>query len=139
MFSCGVRSVGKGCDLCELGFTRDPGEEPISIDYENGLISLTLGDETTMLGSYERNPGIYGSRVFDYSSGSVIGLVGEGLIHFFYKEEDADAGRVLRGGKCLAYYTGSGRITSLDQLSTLGLIDGSEIGGAAAFVIDKRA
>ena len=121
--------------LCELGFMKNPDEENFYVDYADGEIYISNGDEKSIIGSYETTPGSYGSRVFDYPSKRVIGLVGGELIHFYKESKDADAGMVLTSGECLAWYSESGSISlKNDPLSTFGMISGSELGGAAAFV-----
>lgn len=119
--------------LCEIRITKGPGEEPFYVDYENGTIFINFSDGKDIIGTYETAPSSpYGSKVFDYPTNQLIGLVGGELI-WFYKGSDSD--RVITDGICLADYTGSGSIHLHGRpLDLFGLINGSEIGGAAAFV-----
>lgn len=123
-----------GHHLCEIGFTRNPGEEALYVDYENGTIFINFNDGKKIIGTYETNPGPYGAKVFDYPSNRVIGVVGGELIQFQRKAADPSAGVYIDEQDCLAYYTQAGRITAMNLLTTFGLIEGSSLGGAAAFV-----
>lgn len=129
-----LKSTEAGLRLCEMGFIMDPEEENFYVEYENGTIFFIIGDDKTIIGSYESTPGPYNAKVLHYPSNRLIGFVGEELI-CFCKDADRAVGSYIPEKKCLAYYTGSGRITPADNpLATLGLIDGGEIGGAAAFI-----
>ncbi|MBO4676139.1 MAG: hypothetical protein J5633_01205 [Oscillospiraceae bacterium] len=122
-----------GKHLCEIGFTKGPDEESFYVDYENGEIFIDYSDGKEIIGTYESTPSSqYGARVFDYPSNRLIGLVGNELI-YFYKGKDAD--RIILDGACLADYSGAGSISLHGHpLDDFGLINGGEIGGAAAFV-----
>lgn len=121
--------------LCEMSFAQNSEEEPFYIDYENGTIFIVSGEDKTIIGTYETTPTPpYGAKVFDYPSNRVIGRVGEELIYFRRKDEDSPAGRYSPKEECLAYYTKNGSITAKSVLPYWGMINGSEIGGAAAFV-----
>jgi hypothetical protein len=131
-----VRNTGNGFDLCEMGYSLNPGEEIVDINYENGSIFLMFEDGKSIIGSYETTPSQLGAKVFHDPSQRVIGRVGAELINFIRKDADPDAGRLFPDEECLAYYSqSSGRISLTNNLfSTWGIIDGSEIGGAAAFI-----
>lgn len=130
-----IKKVGDTWHLCEMGLLQKDGEEPFYVDYENGTIFIISGDDKSIIGTYETTPtSPYGARVFDYPSNRVIGRVGGELIHFRRKDEDYSAGRYSPEEECLAYYTESGSITSMRLFPDWGMISGSEIGGAAAFV-----
>lgn len=119
--------------LCEVGFTRNPGEKPFYVDYENGIISIKFSDREEIIGTYEPASGPYEANVYDYPSHRRIGRVGNELILFCRKEEDYKAGRYTPEEECLAYY-GNGGIKGTDLLTCWGTIHGSDAGGAAAFV-----
>ena len=128
-----VKNEADGKHLCELGFTKKPGEESFYVDYENGSIFIDYSDGKEIIGTYETTPSSpYGAIVFDYPSNRVIGLVGNELI-YYYKGNDTN--RIILDGDCLADYSMSGSISLHGHpLDDYGLINGSEIGGAAAFV-----
>lgn len=126
----------KGADgkhLCEIGFTKGSDEESFYVDYENGEIFIDYSDGKEIIGTYETTPSDqYGAKVFDYPSNRLIGLVGNELI-YFYKGNNAD--RIILDGACLADYSEAGSISLHGHpLDDFGLINGGEIGGAAAFV-----
>ena len=129
-----LKKVGDEYHLCESRIYQEDDETPFYVDYEDGKIFVIFGDNKEIIGSYETTPGPYGSKVFDYPSKRVIGLVGGELIYFRRKDEDFAAGRYLPEQECLAYYTKNGTITAVGLLPRWGNIIGSEIGGAAAFV-----
>ena len=128
-----LRKETDGKHHCKIGFTHNPDEETFYVDYENGKIFIDYSDGKEVIGTYETNPSSsYGANVFDYPSNRPIGLVGNELI-YFYKGNDAD--RIILDGVCLADYSKSGNIALHGHpLDDVGLINGSEIGGAAAFV-----
>lgn len=129
-----LKNTGDEWHLCEMGFEPKPEESPFYVDYENGTIFIVTGDDRTIIGSYETTSGPFGAKVFDYPSNRVIGRVSEELICFRRKDEDYTAGRYSPEEDCLAYCTKAGGITALNLLLTWGIINGSQIGGAAAFV-----
>lgn len=129
-----LKNTGDEWHLCEMGFAQSPEEKPFYVDYENGTIFIDTGNEKSIIGHYETIPGPYGATVFDYPSNRVIGRVGGELVHFCRKEKDYAAGRYSPEEDCLAYYTKNGNITAIGCLPYWGSINGSEIGGAAAFV-----
>lgn len=130
-----IKKTGDEWHLCEMNFAQNSEEEPFYVDYENGTIFIVAGDNRTIIGSYETTSTTpYRAKVFDYPSNRVIGRVGEELIYFRRKDEDYAAGRYSPEEECLAYYTENGSITSTSVLPYWGSINGSEIGGAAAFV-----
>ncbi len=130
-----IKDTEDGIELCKIGFTKNPGEKSVWVDYENGKIFIVYDEEQDVIGTYETNPGPLGYNVYDYPSKRLIGRVGEGLISFIRKDVDHAAGRFMPEEECLAYYKKSGAIKPLNNiLENVGLINGSEIGGAAAFV-----
>lgn len=130
-----LKKEGNEHELCKIGFGRNPGEESFYVDYENGTIFIDFSDGRKIIGTYETTPGPYGAKVFDYPSNRIIGRVGGELINFIRRDVDPDAGIYLPEEECLAWYTQAGRITPVnDLLSEWGIINGSEIGGAAAFI-----
>lgn len=130
-----LKQVGNTWHLCEMSLSQNDGEEPFYVDYEKGTIFIISGDNKSIIGTYETTPTPpYGAKVFDYPSNRVIGRVGDELIYFRRKDEDYSAGRYSPEEECLAYYTKNGSITAKSVLPYWGMISGSEIGGAAAFV-----
>ena len=130
-----IKGTGDDAELCEIGFTKNPGEKSFWVDYENGKIFIVYDEEQDVIGTYETSPGPLGYNVYDYPSKRLIGRVGEGLISFIRKDVDHAAGRFMPEEECLAYYKKSGSIKPINNiLANVGLIYGSEIGGAAAFV-----
>ena len=128
-----VKKEADGKHLRQIGFTKGPGEESFFVDYVNGKIFIDYSDGKEILGTYETTPSTpYGSKVFDYPSNRLIGLVGNELIYFY---KGSDPNRIILDGECLADYSRAGSIAIHGQpLDYWGLINGSEIGGAAAFV-----
>ena len=130
-----IKDTGDKRHLCEMGFAQNPDEKPFYVDYENGTIFIDTNDEKSIIGRYEATPGPYGFMVYDYPSNRVIGHVGDELIYFRRKDADASVGRYLPEEDCLAYYTKAGSITPTNNILTrYAIIQGSKIGGAAAFV-----
>lgn len=130
-----LKQVGDAFHLCKMGWSQKDGEEPFYVDYENGKIFIDSGNNKSIIGTYETTPSSqYGAKVFDYPSNRVIGLVGNELIHFRRKDVDHSAGRFMPEEECLAFYTKSGNISAKDIITSWGMINGSLIGGAAAFV-----
>lgn len=129
-----IKGTGDGAELCEIGFTKNPGEKSFWVDYENGKIFIVYDEEQDVIGTYETRPGPFGYNVYDYPSKRLIGRVGEGLISFIRKDVDHAAGRFTPEEECLAYYENGAIKPKNNILAILGLINGSEIGGAAAFV-----
>ena len=130
-----IKKTGDTWHLCEMGLSQNEGEEPFYVDYENGTIFIDSRDGKSIIGTYETTPTPpYGAKVFDYPSNRVIGSVGDELIYFRRKDKDFSAGRYSPEEECLAYYTEYGSITALSVFPYWGMINGSEIGGAAAFV-----
>lgn len=129
-----IKGTGDGAELCEIGFTKNPGEKSFWVDYENGKIFIVYDEEQDVIGTYETSPGPFGYNVYDYPSKRLIGRVGEGLISFIRKDVDHAAGRFAPEEECLAYYENGAIKPKNNILANLGLINGSEIGGAAAFV-----
>ncbi|MBR3059840.1 MAG: hypothetical protein IKG89_04430 [Oscillospiraceae bacterium] len=128
-----VKKEDDGRHLCKIGFTKGQDEESFYVDYENGEIFIDYSDGKEIIGTYETTPSsLYGTKVFDYPTNRLLGLVGNELM-YFYKGDDAN--RIILDGVCLADYSGAGSITLHGQpLNYYGLINGSGIGGAAAFV-----
>ena len=130
-----LKQVGESWHLCEMKWSQDDGEVPFYVDYENGTIFVISGDDKSIIGTYETTPtSPYGAKVFAYPSNRVIGRVGNELIHFRRKDDGDSAGGYSLEDECLAYYTENGNITAKSCLPYWGAINGSEIGGAAAFV-----
>lgn len=129
-----VRKTENGHELCKMGFQNNPGEEPIYVDYENGMVFFVNGENKDIFGRYETAPGPNGCRIFDYPSNKVIGYVFAESIFFCKQDVDHNAGIHSPDWKCLAYTTNGGRIVAEDLLTSWGLINGSSIGAAAAFV-----
>lgn len=129
-----IKGTGDGAELCEIGFTKNPGEKSFWVDYENGKIFIVYDEEQDVIGTYETSPGPFGYNVYDYPSKRLIGRVGEGLISFIRKDVDHAAGRFTPEEERLAYYENGAIKPKNNILANLGLINGSEIGGAAAFV-----
>ena len=130
-----IKDAGDKQHLCEMGFTQNPDEKPFYVDYENGTIFIDTDDEKSIIGRYEAAPDPYGFMVYDYPSNRIIGHVGDELIYFRRNDADASVGRHLPEENCLAYYTKAGSITPTNNLlKHYGIIQGSKIGGAAAFV-----
>lgn len=129
-----IKDTKDGAELCEIGFTKNPGEKSFWVDYENGKIFIVYDEEQDVIGTYETSPGPFGYNVYDYPSMRLIGRVGEGLISFIRKDVDHAAGRFTPEEECLAYYENGAIKPKNNILANLGLINGSEIGGAAAFV-----
>ncbi|MBR4550551.1 MAG: hypothetical protein IKM82_02345 [Oscillospiraceae bacterium] len=121
-----------GKHLHEIKFKNDPDEKPFYVDYENGEIFIDYSDGKEVIGTYETTPSSpYGAKVFAYPSNRLIGLVGGELIYFY---KGSDANRIILDGKCLANYSRAGSISLHTSPFSYGLFNGSEIGGAAAFV-----
>ena len=99
-----IKGTGDGAELCEIGFTKNPGEKSFWVDYENGKIFIVYDEEQDVIGTYETSPGPFGYNVYDYPSKRLIGRVGEGLISFIRKDVDHAAGRFTPEEECLAYY-----------------------------------
>ena len=121
----------------EIGFTEEPGEFNFYVDYENGAIFVDYkdGDPCKTIGYYERDPSNPNlAKVYDSGKSRVIGIVGNELIYFRSKEADPSIYRYLPVEECLAYYNKSGSITTMNPLTYMGIMNGSELGGAAAFV-----
>ena len=130
-----LKQVEDAWHLCETRLSQDEGEEPFYVNYENGTIFIISGDDKSIIGTYETTPNSRdGAKVFDYSSKRVIGRVEEEVIYFRRKDEDYSAGRYSPEEDCMAYYSKNGSITAISVLPYWGMISGSEIGGAAAFV-----
>lgn len=129
-----IKGTGDDAELCEFGFTKNPGEKSFWVDYENGKIFIVYDEEQDVIGTYETSPGPLGHNVYDYPSKRLIGRVGEGLISFIRKDVDHAAGRFMPEEECLAYYKNGAIKPKNNILANVGLIYGSEIGGAAAFV-----
>ena len=130
-----LKQVGDACVLCEMLIEPKPDEEPFYVDYENGTIFIDSPDGKTIIGSYETTPSSpFGAKVFAHPSKRVIGCVGGENIYFRRKDEDFAAGRYIPEQECLAYYNNGGAIQPISMFPYWGLINGSEIGGAAAFV-----
>lgn len=129
-----VRRTENGLELIEFPFSSNPDEFSVFVDYEDGNISLTEAGETTVFGHYETVPGPLGCKVIDHDTNGVLGYVSGDLIYFCSPDEAPGTGLSHSDWKCLAYTTEHGRITALDLLTGWGLINGSAIGGAAAFV-----
>ena len=129
-----LKITGDECHLCEMNFMQVPGAIPFYVFYENGVIFIDKGNEKAILATYDSIPGPYGSTVYDYPSNRIIGCVGNELITFRRKDKDASVGRFFPEEECLAYYTENGNITARGCFPYYGIINGSEIGGAAAFV-----
>ena len=128
-----VKQEDDGIHLCKVEFPRGADEASFYVNYENGEIFINSSDQKKTIGTYETvlsSP--YGAKVFDFPSNRLIGFVGNEFI-YFYKGDDAN--RILEGD-CLAYYSEAGSITlpGSSPLDYWGLINGSEIGGAAAFI-----
>lgn len=130
-----------GYDLCKKTFLfkENPEEVPFYIDYENGTIFIVKGNDKIIIGSYETTPHPYGVKVFDDLTNRLIGRVNneDGLIYFCREDADFAAGKYLPEEECLAYYKPGEIITSItshNEFTIWGLINGSAIGGAAAFV-----
>lgn len=123
--------------LREIGFTQEPEEFNFYVDYENGTIYVDWkdGSPNQVIGYYEKDPDHPGfANVYDNKKSRVIGVVGNELIYFRSKEADPSAHKYRPDEECLAYYNPSGSITTKNLLTYMGIINGSELGGAAAFV-----
>ena len=129
-----VRETENGLELCESSFVDKPEEFSVFIEYEDGNIFLNDGNKITVFGHYETLPGPFGCKVIDHNTNDVIGYVSEDCIYFCKTEEAPGTDSFYPERECLAYTTNSGRITALNLLTGLGLINGSAVGGAAAFV-----
>ncbi len=133
-----LKEVGDDLHLCEMGFDLNPDELSFNIDYEDGTIYIDWkdGSPRKTIGYYESTAdSVWLAKDYDESTTRVIGSVGQELIYFRSRDVDYSAGRYSPDEACLAYYSQAGRITpATQQFSTVGLINGSEIGGAAAFV-----
>lgn len=132
-----IERNGNEFKLSEMGFFKEPEKSDFYVNYEDGCIFIDWGDDSPkdIIGYYQAaNDGFTSSKVFDKTKSRVIGRVGGELIYFCRKEADIAAGRYSPEEECLAYYTKNGNITVLDAIPFIGFINGSEIGGAAAFV-----
>ena len=122
--------------LSEVSFDTLQDETNFYVDYEGGKIYIEFKEGAEVIGYYDTTPDSNGmAKVYDRSRERVIGRVGGELIYFRKNEADLSVGRYSPEEACLAYYNKSGSITATNNLLTYrGLINGSEIGGAAAFV-----
>ena len=127
-----VRKTDTGHELCKDCYSYNSNEFPVYIDYEDGSISWNDGDEVTVIGHYETVPGPYGCKVTDHNTNDLIGYVYEDLIYFCHPPKNPLF--EFSDRECLAYITDAGRITAKNLLNTWGVINGSAIGGAAAFM-----
>lgn len=124
--------------LSEIGFNVESNVTKFYVDYEDGCIYVNWGesDPKDIIGYYDttaNNTGLV--NVYDKTKSRIIGRVGEELLYFRKREADYSKGIFGPEEECLAYYTKGGGITPTNNiLKDVGLIFGSEIGGAAAFV-----
>jgi len=120
--------------LCDL--TPDDSNVAFYIDYEDGKIFIDWHNGTKeIIGYYEQIcDETYLAKVYDRTREKVIGRVGKEMIYFRKNDIDYAAERYSPEESLLAYYNKSGSITGLRLLPHLGLFNGSELGGAAAFV-----
>lgn len=130
-----LKKIAGEWHLRDLGFTEQTEEEPFFyVDFENGKIFIETDSGKSIIGTYQTTSGPYGTIVCDYPSNRIIGHVSDELIYFRRKNEDYTEGRYSPEEDCLAYYTKNGSITALSIFPYWGCINGSLIGGAAAFV-----
>lgn len=132
-----VKQQGNEFYLCEMGFTQDPADL-FYVDYENGTIYIDEGNgKRDIIGYYAPCAnGPYAAEVYNASKSRVIGLVGGELIRFRAYEPDYSVGRYLPEEKTLANWNErNGNITPhANPMCHVGYINGSEVGGAAAFI-----
>lgn len=126
-----LRKTESGLCLCDMKPVKEPDENNLMVQYENGCIFIDWNDGSTkdIIGHYRRTADsseYY--EVLDKDFNCVIGKVGEELIKF-RKDSGGDPQEEL-----LAFYTENGGITALSVLPYVGSINGSLTGGAAAFV-----
>ena len=125
-----LKELGDDLYVSEIGLEANSTDLSFYVYYEDGTLYVDWkdGSPKTIIGYYETvatTP--FGAKVFDDTQTILLGWVGNEMIYF----------RSLNGqsSNCLAYYSKSGRIMPINNmLGTVGLIDGSEIGGAAAFI-----
>lgn len=131
-----VKKSENGFCLGEMTFDKAEDESNFYVDYGDGKIYIDYSDGAEVIGYYETTANELGTaKVYDHKKSRVIGRVGGEMIYFRKNEADMSAGRYLPEENCLAYYNQSGSITDVNSLLTYrGIINGSEIGGAAAFV-----
>lgn len=124
-----LREIGDDLHLCGIGLGAPPATINFNVQYGSGTIYVDWNDGSPreIIGYYETvasSP--LGARVFD-DTNNVIGWVGNEMVYFRSSNGDSR--------ECLAYYSKTGRIMPINNLlSTVGHVDGSEIGGAAAFI-----
>lgn len=125
-----LKEIKDDLHLSSIGYDVNPTNISFIVHYEAGIIYVDWDDGSPrdIIGYYETvasSP--LGNKVFDDTKRSVIGWVGNELICFRSSHGDSR--------ECLAYYSKSGRVMPKNNLfETVGSINGSEIGGAAAFV-----
>lgn len=133
-----VRRTENGLELCKSSFSDNPDEFSVFIDYEDGNILMNDGNDTTVIGHYETVPGPHGCKVIDHDTNDLIGYVSGDLIYFCHPSKNPlyakDPFFECLDKAWLATITDAGRITARDFFTGWGLINGSAIGGAAAFV-----
>lgn len=131
-----LKEVAGEVYLSDMTYARNPEDEHFFyVDFEDGKIFIETDSGKSIIGTYQTVPGPYGTIVCDYPSNRIIGHVGGELIYFRKRDEDYAAGRYMPEEECLAYYSeSSGSIRGLGLLNFWGCINGSVIGGAAAFV-----
>lgn len=132
-----IEETENGYELNEMGFFKEPEKIDFYVEYEDGCIFIDWGDDSPkeVIGYYQAaKDGSAFAEVLDRTKSYVIGRVGNEQIIFRRKGDDIAAGRYIPEEECLAYYTQNGNITVLSALPFIGFINGSEIGGAAAFV-----
>lgn len=132
-----LKKAGEVWQLQDMNLYANEGEEDFYIDYEDGTIFLDWhdGKPREVIGYYQQQPDSSGLvSVYDSTRQRIIGRVGSELIFFRKREADPAAGRCSPEETCLAYYTKNGSITTLKALPYVGRFNGSEPGGAAAFV-----
>lgn len=130
-----LKKTESGLCLCDMKPVKEPDENNLRVQYENGCIFIDWDDGSPkdVIGHYRRTTGITapGTEYYDVLNKDltcVIGKVGEEIIKFC-KDNDGRPQEEL-----LAFYTENGGITALSILPYVGSIKGSLIGGAAAFV-----
>lgn len=132
-----LKQAGNEWHLTEIGWELNPGEGNFYVDFENGTIYVDEGNSTkTIIGYYAPSTdGLHSVDVFNRTKSRIIGSVGNELIQFRAREADYSAGRYMADTEYLAYYTENGTIRPKENmLSMIGSIQGSVLGGAAAFV-----
>lgn len=133
-----LEETADGLYLREMSILERPNVFSFYVDYEDGTIFIDWndGEPRKVIGYYGNTPDQFGRvNVYNENKTQLIGRVGNELIDFVKRDADPSLNRYFPESECLAWYSVSGRITYANRgLAGVGIINGSEFGGAAAFV-----